>query len=406
MDRIFCNIDSDKIALLIKNAEERIIYAAPSINIVIAGEILKKISDVKNIEIIIDDNPDVLRFGYGEIEAIEIIKKENLQIRICHGIRIGLICADEIAYIFTPRPLALEDEREKSYLPNAVRISDEVIDEIMLSIVPADNNIVNSEIGKEILSENKYKIIKEDIDKKPFIKPDLKRRVNVLSSIFQIVDIQLTGTKLINHKFRLDAKELGIKNDVVGLTITGTYDLFKGANIINIDKLNDKFSDIKKQFTKQVDKVGRLIHYTKNKEFQEAINKFKEEIKSTDEKKENDIQKILDKDRKEITELVYDNMKKLTDDERKSILYPEEANDKTLREFIEYKISGKFIDAKQVLSNIELYLRIYNVSEQFLEDKDIVKRIEKAYNKKIEEIIREYQAVEAHEGNNEYFNNI
>lgn len=109
---IFCNLTSKTIAELITNAEVTVCYSAPSIQIEPAHaliEVSKRIG-VEMITVSIDFDEITLRFGYGTLEAINLLREAGIVVNHAQGIRQALLIVDDDGYSYTPTALYLELE--------------------------------------------------------------------------------------------------------------------------------------------------------------------------------------------------------------------------------------------------------------------------------------------------------
>lgn len=390
MEKIFCNVNSKFISELIKDSKKRIIYVSPGINQEIFFNILEKKDKIgfDNINIIIDANSNVLRYGYGDEESTLYLEEHKSIIKTQPGLRIGFICIDDDGYIFSPTPLSLENERIDNNCPNAINIKETELERIIKSIVPQSSYDKNTiEIGKSNIKTEEIQKIKKDIESKPIIKPDLQRQINVINSVFQIVKIDFEGSKLKDKKYKIDAKELGITNVEISEKISTTYKIFKSLSLpIEIEKLEDELNFIKKKYLKQVDNVGLLLLNENYKEFIHEIDNFRKKIIDVQKNCNKKIDMVLDKSIVVLVDFIVSNLMKLPLKEKEKLISYESPTKENLKVYIENKIKRGFPKADQLLSKIELNMKIFNISDQLMMDKNFVEKIEKYFNKSFAEI--------------------
>lgn len=390
MEKIYCNVNSKFISELIKDSKNRVVYAAPGINRLIMGSIfeVKDKLELENISIIIDADSNVLRYGYGDEESVSFMSNLEVMIKTQKGLRIGFICVDSEGYIFSPTPLSLEDEKLDNNYPNAIHLSGIELERILNSIIPKsplENE--NIQIGKNKLRKEDVAKIKEDIDNKPIIKPNLQRQLNVINSTFQIVEIDFKGSKLQNRTFKIDAKELGIVNKEIAEKISTSYKIFKSLSLpIEIENLEKELNIVKEKCLNSVDKVGLLLLYENNKDFNDEIDKFRKNIEDVQKNYVKKIEKVLNISMVELVDFIVGNLIKLPLKEKEKLISYDEPNKENLKIYVESKIRRDFPKADQLLNKIELNVKIFNISGQLMKDKKFIDRIEKHFNKSFGEI--------------------
>lgn len=393
MEKLFYNLNSKKISEFIKNAQHRIIYVAPGINNVIAGELITASQRIgeKNIHIVLDSNTDVLRYGYGEIEGLDILEKEieNITIKKQKGIRIGFFCYDDQGYIFSPTPICLEEEKSTNEFPNAIQISDSEIKKIINSIIPpTPQEIDRIEIGKENISKQEIVLAKEETKKRTFVKADMQRQMNVINSIFQFVEIDFEGAKLQNKTFNISAKELGIKNKEISKRISSTYKIFKSNNLYKIEVLYKEFENIKKKFLKQVKNVGNLVKQNEYHEFETKIDEFQNKIKKTQEELETIVDDLIDESKSSLIEFISINLMKLSPKQKKEILFHESPTKEDFKFFLEHRLTNSFPTSESLFSNMKLKYKVYNISSQLMNSDEFKKNIENHFKKPFEDLVK------------------
>lgn len=404
MSEIFHNLNSKKIAELIQYSKEKLVFVSPGISRFITGEILKYKEKFtkENLIIIVDNSPEVIRMGYGEIESLEFLLKENLNIRKTYGIRVGFICSDDIAYLFTPIPSIAEDENIDSNYPNAILLDNNIRDEILKKIIPAQKtDLTKSEIGKETFKPEELEEVKKDLDKRPFIKPDLQRKINVISSAFQIVKTEFAGSRLKTHRFTLSAEEMGISDPKIAQRIKISYSLFE-KEVLELKELESELNSIKKECLITIGDFGSALFYKEASKFEKKIEDFRNKVEKS--KKENGelheiIENILKKRKEELIDFISDNILKLTPKEIYSILNKSNYTAEDVKSYVRRKLNMKFPLPESFIKQIKLNVIYYNTSRQMIDDNDFKNLIEKKFNKSLDELIEIFQTVKIKQDN-------
>lgn len=402
-ERKFITLNSDRICTLLDTAIERVIIAAPGFTDKVSARLINCSDRIgkKNVYVIIDDDPEAIRLGYGSFETFNTIFLNKVTIKKQTGIRIGLLIVDDMCFVYNPTPQIIEEEPKKLNIPNAIRLCSNERDEILEKLFPSDSSIdyqTGAEIGVAELSENEIKKIKSDLDKRPPVKPELERKIRVISSQFQFVEIELTGARLKNHSFSLKGKDLGIKNDTIAKRVTARYKLFDDEQIKKITKkfdLEEKLNKIKKHFLLNIPKYGNIIHIDKRVEFDKTIEKFIKTIDDEKEKIREELSNSLQKSREKIDPWIKQNLKRLKKQELKDILFPNSIEQ--IDAFVNKYLENKFPTVDNILTNISCFLKITNVSGQLIESKEFRESIEKVFNKNFDDIVQIDSAVKAKE---------
>ena len=104
MNNLFSTLDSTRIAEMILGAEQFVCYAGPGIQIDPARAMVKVVNRLgpEDITVCLDFDERVARMGYGDVEAVDLLRAAQIQVRDAPGLRTALILVDDEGYIFTP----------------------------------------------------------------------------------------------------------------------------------------------------------------------------------------------------------------------------------------------------------------------------------------------------------------
>lgn len=138
-DALFCTLDSVGIANVIGTARRSLCYAAPGIQRQVAEAMVEAANRLEGpdmLTVCLDFDERVMRMGYGDIKAVEKLRKAGIRVRSSPGLRTGMVIADKTGFIFTPTPLYLEAEPTVGDAPNAIRMSPEQVAEALARLSP------------------------------------------------------------------------------------------------------------------------------------------------------------------------------------------------------------------------------------------------------------------------------
>jgi hypothetical protein len=128
----FRSLDSAAIADDIVRAQRSVCYAAPGVQKEPAEAMaaLARRIGPKLITVCIDFDERVMRMGFGELSAVEILREAGIVVRSTPGLRTGLVIVDDEGYIFTPTALSCAFERAED-CPNPAHESRLVMSNIL-----------------------------------------------------------------------------------------------------------------------------------------------------------------------------------------------------------------------------------------------------------------------------------
>lgn len=402
MDDIFTTLNSGTICKIISTINKELFLVTPSLNDNVALEILdlsKQHPEIR-IEVIVDNSSNAIRLGYGSLTALETLTKNDIIVRSQKGIRIGVLIADDVGCIFNPTPQIIEEEPSSRTSPNSIKLSSSEVKRITSALYSNLDTITEeneSNIGQNIIEKEEFRQIKNDLTKHPPIKPDLARKMMIINSTFQLVEIHLIGAKLQSKTFSLTPQDLGIKDENIAKRIRANYNILGKNELDEVKHLESSLTNIKEKYLIPVESFGSLILYKNRKAFDDTIKILENEIKNIQTGLVEKVEIKLKESKQTLLPMIIENFKLLRKDEIKSILFPFPDDDDSIHEYILRKIDSKFPKAEELLSNIKCTVRITNVSDQLINDEDFREKVEKAFGKDFDEVVKLESAISATE---------
>lgn len=389
----FTYINQEKIAQIFRRAESTIIYLAPGITSIIADEIIAANRRNVNITVVLDVSSDVQRMGLGEVSAVEKIDKAGINIRKTDRLRIGFVKCDFDSILFTPVAQIYEKEPENEAFPNAIEISSSEAVDIVKLINPTDDR--PAAIGVKTLLKNDVVQVEKELRVRPAIRPDLARRIYVLSSLFQIVELEFKFSKPQSHTIRISASMFGISNDEMKKKFDIKYKLFEDLVLLELNDINIELDRIKGEYLIRIPNEKPIIDMAKRNEFDKDIEKLKAKIEVAKNDISTNLSKYVESEEQKLIDLLAENLKKsLSKDKLAKFVLPYEYNIENLKRMVYAKIAKLIPKPDNFVDKMELKLKIYNVSDQLIDDDNFKKSIEKAYGKPFDEVIKVKSTVE------------
>lgn len=216
MTQTFTVVNDDVLVNAIKKASSKIVYIAPGVSKAVASALGNRIGSlgVLSMTIIVDNDPEVYRLGYGDTEGLDHIKKLSdeymLELRQQPGVRIGILITDEITLVYSPTPHLIEAGSTQNDKPNAIIIPSaaETIEQACATAVgtlPED-----AEIGKSVVKAEELEAMKKDLEDTPPKQYSVARIERVFNSRIQYVELKL-------NKYKLSSMIAPIPADLMGL---------------------------------------------------------------------------------------------------------------------------------------------------------------------------------------------
>lgn len=102
------------------------VVIAPALTKPVASAVADRMADLGTLSmtVILDADPEVYRLGYGDVEALDIIRKASIvaqfDLREQPGVRIAIVMSDDQTLIYSPVPRNIEagsktDENQTPY---------------------------------------------------------------------------------------------------------------------------------------------------------------------------------------------------------------------------------------------------------------------------------------------------
>ena len=236
MTRTFTTATDEGVIDMIRSAQRRLAVIAPGVTTPVANALAERMIDLPQLSltVILDADPEVYRMGYGEPEALTMIRKASkdsmFDLREQPGVRIGVIISDDVTMVYAPVSRNVEAGSTSAERPNAVVLGGSATDALAVAsgTTPGleapgtgrDRELPTSqEIGQAALEPSKVEKMEADLKANPPRPFDLTRRLTVFVSEVQFVELRLTNAMLSSRKIRLlphflKFEDAGLRQDI------------------------------------------------------------------------------------------------------------------------------------------------------------------------------------------------
>lgn len=391
-DRAFGCLTSGRIAVLLRRAQRRALLCAPSVRHETAAACREAASRLGNaaVRVVLDCDEEVFRLGYGDVEAVQLLKESGVDVRQCPGLRIGLLVVDERAWAFTPTALYVQAEVHSDETPNAIELPAETADRLALAIFPdvADataglppDQRPEPEIGLTPLDGATVQSVAAGLEIAPPIPFDVARQVRVFQPYIQYVKISLRGCAIQRHRVPIPRtmQGLGAAKDIENRLKT-TFELIEKSSDLSSKPLEDELEQLRKDFTRPLGKLwGRVLLRSVRPVFDQRIAEFRKKLDEHRKKVESELEAKLKESRQQVVEYYLPAVKAHPPDCLLGQLLAPEPTDDQMRAWLDAELERVFPRPDQLLSTMVLDVLFRDVTYETLNEKGFAEALEKAY---------------------------
>lgn len=209
MSRTFTTATDDALIELIQTATHRLIIVAPGLTTPVAKALRGSIGllSTQSLTVILDADPDVYRMGYGDMEALEIIRRASaeqlFELREQPGVRIGVVVSDHRTMVFSPVPRNVDAGSTSVEKPNALVIEGAAAETLAHATALAGPG---TEVGQTALTPQRVDETVANLKADPPQPFDLSRKLKVFRSEVQFIELKITNATFRSRRIRLPAR--------------------------------------------------------------------------------------------------------------------------------------------------------------------------------------------------------
>jgi len=209
---------------LIRGAKSRLAVISPALTKQVADALVARLGEQDRLylTVVLDADPEVYRLGYGDPEALEIIRTASVEahfdLREQQGVRIGVVISDETTMIFAPVSRNIEAGSTTEEKPNAVLLRGPATERLAQATGIAEGE---TEIGQHGLEPARVVKMLASLKANPPKPFDVARRLNVFSSRVQYVEFKVSNYRLSRRQIKLPDDFVGVGDTVLKEQISG-----------------------------------------------------------------------------------------------------------------------------------------------------------------------------------------
>jgi hypothetical protein len=345
----------------------------------------------------LDFDERVMRMGYGEIDAVKLLRDAKVSVRSAPGLRTALVIIDDTGFIFTPTALYLEAEPAASAAPNAIRMSGGQVAEALARLSPAAKAIAVAQaktpedkrriedlpldVGSAQVMDDKFAEVSINLKEAPPVRFDLARQVRVFEPYLQYVELSLTGAAIQRHRLAIPPiiQKLGGSEDLESRLHT-TFDLIEKGNKLSSKPLEDALNDIRKNFTPSLGKDhGRVVLKAAKPHLIERLKAFREKLKKHQTDVAAELQKYLDESRNQIIAYYLPRVLETPPDALLGQSLSGTPSEVVARRWLDAELNRVFPSAASLILEMKLDERFKDVTFETLNRKDFLESVKLAF---------------------------
>jgi len=260
---------------LIRCARRRLVVIAPGLSLPVAESLIMTWRELppQAVQVVLDSDPEVCRFGYGDLKALQLLHETagqiGAQIHQQQGLRIGVVVTDETTVIYSPTPLLIEAGGRPGEKSNAIRLETPIIEPVPSSSA-ADLGSLN--LKPTLVTNHDVQRTSEDLKTNPPVKFDVAQRVRVFNARFEFVDFELRGLSISRKTVRIPSDLIGLAKDPKAQKLLrSSFQLIEPNSALSGDRVNKLKQFIAQKYLITLQGYGTVILRSNKADFDTAV---------------------------------------------------------------------------------------------------------------------------------------
>ncbi len=216
MNRTFTTAADSGLIDLIQSARARLAIVAPALTTPVARALATRIADVPTLSltVILDADAEIYRLGYGDPEALEIIRQASdeamFDLREQRGVRIGVVISDDRTMVYAPVSRNVEAGSTTDEKPNAIMLEGRSTERLAEATGIADGG--EPEVGLVGMEPKRVAQMEADLKANPPRPFDLTRKLTVFVTEVQFIDLRVPNATFSSRKIKLPPRFQKLEN--------------------------------------------------------------------------------------------------------------------------------------------------------------------------------------------------
>lgn len=338
------------------------------------------------LTISLDFDERVIRMGYGDMEAVKLLRDDKIDISHVAGLRNALVIVDDEGYTYTPTALYLEAEAVGDDARNALRLSREQVREALarLSDVgkiiavaqtdsPAEKERIKElpvDVSSEPVSDEQVKKVDRSLKEAPPVNFDVDRQMRVFEPFLQYVKLNLEGVAIQRRRLEIppSIRNLGGGKDLEGRLRT-TFELIAKDSKMSGKALTDSLNEIRKNFTWSLGKdYERVVLKAAKGLLAERLDELRQKLEKHRATVRDNLQKYLDESCQQIADYYLPSVMDAPPDALRARLLSGELSKEAAVRWLKKELGRVFPTAESLVKDMELKEQFMGVTYETLND--------------------------------------
>ena len=399
----FLHLSAEMAAELIHGAADRVVYCAPGLQQPLAAALVnarKKLGrDV--VRVVLDVDDATARMGYGDFEAVALLKEGDVDVRVEPGLRTCVMVCDSTGFAFFTPPMLVELQDDRHVGANALSLQaaqvQAVIGAFFPPAPPSGLPAPAPELGKQALSGQQMQQVKTALDANPPQKFDVARKVNVFNAFIEFVELRLSGLHIGRHTVQLPRDlVLALRDDATAKRLLTTFKLVSDESKVakEAGDVDQKVRALREKYTRSLGEgLGNVILRSKRKDFAGEVEAIRADIEKFQQKVVERLDKELADSRRKLVEGLLPAVRK-SQPPALTAQVSGKPSAEVIRRYLDDELARVFPTAQSLVGEMKLECVLKGVTYETLSNVDFQKRVRAAFPyENWDKPFREFEAV-------------
>lgn len=384
----FLHLSSDLAARLIHGATAQVVYCAPGLQQPLAAALVNVRRQLgrDSVRVVLDVDDTTARMGYGDFEAVALLKEGDVDVRVEPGLRMCVLLCDDTGFAFFTPPMLVELQDDQHVGANALALQPDQVKALLNSFFPSapprGQPAPAPELGKQALSAQQMQQVKTALDANPPQKFDLARKVNVFNAFIEFVELRLTGLHIARHTVQLPRDlVLALRDDATAKRLLTTFKLVSDESKVAKEaaEVDLRVRALRERYTRSLgDGLGSVILRSKRQAFAAEVDNIREAIEKFQAKVLERLEKELADSRKKLVEGLLPAVKKSMPPALQAQVSGKPTVE-VLRRYLDDELSRVFPSAQSLIGEMKLEWVPKGVTYETLSNPEFQERVRAAF---------------------------
>jgi len=301
---LFATLTQESICNKIDDSNKHVIFAAPGLTIAVAQSLVDahRRLGLDAVQVVLDISARVTRLGYGDHQAVELLRASGVALRQHEGLRIGVLICDDAGWSFASVPrLVEEDPTADGDAFNAIALTSAQVMVLRAELPPVGATTQAPEyavVGNDVVDDQSLAKVKRALEIAPPQQFDLARQTQVYAALIQFVELSFEGFNIQSRRIQLPkslpliaSQDKALKDRVT----TSLKVLDKMEKPKELQDVTQRLEELRQAFLVPVGPAGRVMLKSKQKLFEAELDKIQADLDACKEALEKELHAALDK---------------------------------------------------------------------------------------------------------------